>query len=122
MTIGAGAGLVRLPEHVEEKLNVSVNDLTWSSETLKLTAVPCPVPAHSPAYPAGTGAGPVGLEQAAGHTSSNTPSPLARIDRIVFPYCIPTRPRPRPDPGVGRCGTFTSGLLPGGASSCSTSL
>jgi len=50
MRIGEGAGLVTLPEQVEEKLNAKVNDVTSSPETLKLTGVPCPVvPAHSPA-------------------------------------------------------------------------
>jgi hypothetical protein len=85
MWISAGSGLVRLPEQDDEKLNVKLNDVTSSPETLKLTGVPCPVvPVQSPAYPAGTRVGSVGPEQAAGHAASNTPSHVARIDRIVY--------------------------------------
>ncbi len=50
MRIGAGTGLVTLPEQVVEKLKAIVNEVTSSPETVKLTGVPCPVvPAHSPA-------------------------------------------------------------------------
>ena len=50
MTIGAGPGMVSVPEQVEEKLNVSLSDVTCSPETLKLIGVPwAVVPVHSPA-------------------------------------------------------------------------
>jgi hypothetical protein len=50
MTIGLGPEMISVPEQVEERLNLNVNDVTCSPETLKLIGVPCPVvPAHSPA-------------------------------------------------------------------------
>lgn len=68
-----GPGIVSVPEHVGEKWNASVNDVTSFPATLKLAGVPCAVvPVHSPAYPAGAGS--VGLEHAAAHSASHISS------------------------------------------------